>query len=88
MFWVNLYSDGATFETDRASEACQPVSLSERSSRCLSALCRLESFEVSSALAELFLAGVTAGERAARTGVSSRGPAGPAGGRTSPDGSA
>jgi hypothetical protein len=68
-FFVNMYSgDGATFEEGPAGDAHQPVELSDRASKAAAALCAIESFEVSQLLAEVYLAGVRDGERAARTG--------------------
>lgn len=71
-FYVNLYRDGATFEESPAGDACQPLELSEQAARAAAAVCVLNSFELSQLVAEVYLQGVRDGERAARTGVSSR----------------
>jgi hypothetical protein len=67
-FYINLFGDGATFEEGPAGDACQPVELSDRSSKAAAAVCSLESFELSQLLADVYLAGVRDGERSARTG--------------------
>jgi hypothetical protein len=64
MLWLNCFRDGdALVETEPQGDASYPLHLPD--SGILAEL--LTTPEVSAALARLFLAGVTAGERAART---------------------
>jgi len=67
MFFVNLFQgEGATFENAAQGDSSIPVKLDERAAKTLAALLQLESFEIAHALSAVFLAGVTAGERAVR----------------------
>jgi hypothetical protein len=68
MLYVNFFADGgALLETAPQGDASQTVSVAPEAARMIEAL--LQSESVSSALAALFLAGVTAGERSVHRGV-------------------
>ena len=71
VLFVNLFSDrsGALLETSPQGDAYIAVNIPETTATVLESL--LTSAEVSSALAQLFLAGATAGERAVRRGAGS-----------------
>lgn len=66
--FVNLFTtDCSCLLEDRAAgDQSIPLALSGRAAKAITALLALESFEVSAALGELFLAGVREGGRAAR----------------------
>ena len=65
MLYVNFFSEGgALLETVPQSDASMPVNLPEDTAAVIAGL--LTSDEVAAALARLFLAGATAGERAVR----------------------
>ena len=65
MLWLNVFSDGgALLETVPQGDASMPVQLPAGAEGVIVGL--LTSDEVAAALARLFLAGATAGERAVR----------------------
>ena len=66
MFFVNLFREGAVFETEAQGDASQPVKVDEDAAKTLTAILELESFQIAHMLAQVYLAGVTAGERAVR----------------------
>ena len=66
MLYVNLHPDGALIEDAPASEAAVELKLSERADKTLSALMNLGSYELSLALAQVWLAGVKEGHRTTR----------------------
>jgi hypothetical protein len=67
MLYVNLFADGdALLETVPQGEASIPLNLPDATVEALSALLTCD--RMSAALARLFLAGCTAGERAVRRG--------------------
>jgi hypothetical protein len=70
MLFVNLFADGgALVETVPQGETSVPLNLPEETAAALAALLKCD--RVSAALARLFLAGVTAGERSVRRGAPS-----------------
>jgi hypothetical protein len=72
MLFCNMFTDGgALLETSPQGDASYPVALPPADAVVLAGL--LASPEASAALARLFLAGTTAGERAVRTAVPPRG---------------
>jgi hypothetical protein len=72
MLFCNLFTDGgALLETNPQGDASYPVNLPPADAAVLAAL--LASPEASAALARLFLAAATAGERAVRTAGPPRG---------------
>ncbi len=73
-FFICFHEDGgATFEAGPNGERSVPVVLDERAARAISALLALESLEVAYSLGRVYLAGASAGERAARGGPVDRG---------------
>ena len=64
--FINLHPDGALIEDAPASDAAVELKLSERASKTLEALMILSSYELSLALAEVWLAGVREGHRTTR----------------------
>jgi len=72
MLYCNLFTDGgALLETQPQGDASIPVKLPDADTDLVARL--IVSPEASAALARLFLAGVTAGERAVRGGPKSSG---------------
>jgi hypothetical protein len=73
-FYMCFHDDGgATFEAGPNGERSVPVTLDERAAKAISALLALESLEVAYSLARVYLAGVSAGERAVRGSPVDRG---------------
>ena len=65
MLWLNIFADGGSLmETVPQGDASMPVQLPDETAEVIAGL--LTSDEVAAALARLFLAGATAGERAVR----------------------
>jgi hypothetical protein len=65
--FINLFRDGGVLLEDQAAgDRSIELELAERAAKCLAALLKLESFEVSLALGELFLAGCREAHRASR----------------------
>lgn len=65
--FVNFFrNEPPLLEAEPQGEASVEIKLDERAARVLAALLALESLEVSSALAALFVAGTHAGERSVR----------------------
>lgn len=65
--FINLFHDGGMLLEDQAAgDQSIELTLTERAAQCLAALLKLESFEVSLALGELFLAGCKESHRASR----------------------
>jgi len=80
MLYLNLFrSGGALVETQPNGDESVELRLPGQAGKTLAGLVELESFRISEALAALFLAGATAGERAVSAGRrSGRGSAGAA----------
>jgi hypothetical protein len=69
MLYLNCCRDGSFLDTEpQADAAVTPVKVSEESERALTAALSLESYPLARALAEVFLAGAAAGERAVSAG--------------------
>ena len=65
--FINLFRDGGVLLEDQAAgDQSIELTLTEHAAACLAALLKLESFEVSRALGELFLAGCRESHRASR----------------------
>jgi hypothetical protein len=68
MLYCNLFADGgALLETVPQGDASMPVNVGEKTAEALAKM--LTTPERSAALAQLFLAGATAGERSVRRGA-------------------
>ena len=65
-FYCNVFSDGAIFDTAPQGDASQTVKVDDRAAKTLQSLMQIESFELAHCLAQVFLAGASAGERAVR----------------------
>jgi hypothetical protein len=63
--FINLHPGGALLE-DVPAETAVALALDERSAKTLAALLALESFELSAALGQLWLAGCREGHRSSR----------------------
>ena len=66
-YYMCFHDDGGvTFEGVPNGERSVPVTLDERAGKAITALISLDSLEVAYALARVYLAGASAGERAVR----------------------
>lgn len=66
MLFANIHSGGVLVEDAPASDAAVELHLDERAAKTITALFALESFELSHALGQLWLAGVKEGHKASR----------------------
>ena len=71
-FYLCFHDGGTTIEGGPNGERSMRLTLDERADRVVSALLALDSLEVSYALARVYLAGASAGERAVRCALADR----------------